>query len=255
MTPLAALSPADLALVAALIGDHPVFRVYLAAGLAAERRGARDRFALVGRERHGAALGVAFEAADVVTGIGRLAAEEETSLVASRRTELHLDAAAAERVASVFSDRVLHCKAMRYYRLDGRPDLPPDPRCRRLGRGDLDAARALFDTNYVETIFSDWMLDQPFFGLFESDELLACGGAVALADGIANIGNFLTRPDARGRGFAKAVAATLVHGLADAGANTVTLGTTDDNEPACRAYEAIGFRCFDRRAQLGLAAV
>lgn len=254
MKPLGALSRADLALLDALVGDHPVFRVYLAAGLEAERKGGGRRFGLIGRERKGAALGIAFDDLDVVTGIGRLAVEEELGLATPRRTELHLDAEAAERVASALGQRVFHSRGMRYYRLDGRPSAPPDDRCRRLDRDDLEAARSLFRAHYDETIFSDWMLDQPFFGIFEDAALVACGGVISLADGIANIGNFLTRPDARGRGLAKAVAATLADALVDAGAEVITLGTTDDNLAACRVYEAMGFHCFDRRAQLGLAA-
>jgi hypothetical protein len=37
------------------------------------------------------------------------------------------------------------------------------------------------------------------------------------------------------------------------GMSQVTLGTTEDNTAACRAYEATGFRCFDRRMQLDMA--
>jgi RimJ/RimL family protein N-acetyltransferase len=33
-----------------------------------------------------------------------------------------------------------------------------------------------------------------------------------------------------------------------------TLGTTEANLAAIRAYEAVGFRCFDARVQLNLAA-
>ena len=83
--------------------------------------------------------------------------------------------------------------------------------------------------------------------------MVACGGVIAMAGEIANVGNFLTAPYARGRGLARAVAATLVHGLADHGIATVTLGTNDDNVAAWRAYEAIGFRCFDRAVQLNLS--
>jgi ribosomal protein S18 acetylase RimI-like enzyme len=60
------------------------------------------------------------------------------------------------------------------------------------------------------------------------------------------------RDAARGHGLAKAVAATLAHRLADEGVGI--LGATDENPAACRAYEAIGFHCFDRRVQLNLGA-
>ena len=255
MRPLGALAAADLALLSTLIGDHPVFKVYLAAGLKAERRGAGDRFALIGRERKGAALCVRFDGLDVRTAVGRLAADEEIALAdTAQAAELHLEADAARRVASAVADRVGGREGLRYYRLDGRPDQAADGRCRLLGRADLAVVGSLFRAHYPAAIFSASMLDQPFLGLFNDGELLACGGVVAAAEQIANVGNFLTRPDARGRGLARAVAATLAHHLADQGMRVLTLGTTDENPAACRAYEAIGFRCFDRRVQLNLAA-
>jgi ribosomal protein S18 acetylase RimI-like enzyme len=253
--PLADLSPADVDLLGALAGDHPAFRVYLAAGLEACRRGETNRTALIGRARQGAALGIAFDGVEVRTSMGRLAPDEELTLADARSAaELHLDEGMADRLTAALGERITGRHSLRHYRLDGRPRRPPDPRCRTLGRSDLAIVAALFGAHYPAAIFSEWMLDQPFLGLFEAGDLIACGGVVALADGIANVGNFLTRPDTRGRGLAQAVAVTLAHRLADGGVATVTLGTAEENIPACRAYEAVGFRCFDRRAHLGIAA-
>jgi RimJ/RimL family protein N-acetyltransferase len=110
-----------------------------------------------------------------------------------------------------------------------------------------------FASHYPQTIFSPWMLERLFLGIVEHGELVACGGVVAAAEGISNVGNFLTALSARGRGLCRAIAATLAHHLFDQGMSRVTLGTTEDNTAACRAYEATGFRCFDRRMQLDLA--
>jgi len=53
MRPLAEIHEADLALLAELVGDHPTFRLYLAAGIDAVRAGANNRFAKIGRGREG----------------------------------------------------------------------------------------------------------------------------------------------------------------------------------------------------------
>jgi ribosomal protein S18 acetylase RimI-like enzyme len=111
---------------------------------------------------------------------------------------------------------------------------------------------AFFASHYPQTIFSPWMLERLFLGIVEHGALVACGGLVAAPESISNVGNFLTAPSARGRGLGRAVAATLTHHLFDQGMSKVTLGTTEDNTAACRAYEATGFRSFDRRMQLDL---
>ncbi|MEO8811314.1 MAG: GNAT family N-acetyltransferase, partial [Caulobacteraceae bacterium] len=189
------------------------------------------------------------------TAIGRMDPDEEVALAdVAGAAELHVECSTADRISAVLGARLRDRQGMRYYRLDGRPRMEPDRRCRTLGPADLDSVSKMFRAHYPESVFSRWMLEQPFIGLFEDDALLACGGVIAAAGGIANLGNFLVVPAARNRGLARAVAATLTHQLADHGTELSTLGTTDKNPAACRAYEAIGFRCYDRRVQLDLVA-
>jgi RimJ/RimL family protein N-acetyltransferase len=256
MTPLSSLQEADLDLLRGLVRDHPTFRVYLADGLREARRGAINRFARIGRAREGAALAIVFDGLEARTLVGRFQPDEELALAdMASRAELHLEPDAADRISARLGARLSSRRRLLYYRLDCRPGAERDGRCRRLGPEDLDEVAAFFAAHYPETVFSTWMLEQPFLGLYEGGTLVACGGVHAMADGIANLGNFLTSPSARGRGLARAVAASLAHVLADQGVGVSTLGTTDDNVAAHRAYEAIGFRCFDSRVQLNLAAV
>jgi ribosomal protein S18 acetylase RimI-like enzyme len=108
--------------------------------------------------------------------------------------------------------------------------------------------------NYPETVFSSWMLEQPFVGLYERGLLTATGGTIILNGDLrtCNIGNFLTASTARGRGLAKIVAKHLIVLLQEEGIKIFTLGTTEENIPAWRAYEAIGFRIQETRPQFDL---
>jgi ribosomal protein S18 acetylase RimI-like enzyme len=253
MRPLASLRAEELDDLRGMVSDHPMFRFYLDAGLDAVRRGEANRSAWIAASRTGAALGISFDRLEVRTLIGELALDDEIAL-AQIDGELHAEPASADRIAEALAGRVRSRQGMRFCRLDERPSLPADARCRRLGRADYDDVAPLFLTHYPDSAFSRWMLDGLFLGLFEGGKLVACGGVIAEARGTAHIGAFLTLPDVRRRGLARSVAASLARQLLEEGTRVVTLTTTDENLAACRAYEAAGFRCFDRRVQLNLSA-
>lgn len=261
MKPFATLTAAELATLAHLTSTHPVFRVYVSDARAATASGATNRSARLGYDGMGAALGIAFDGMEVRTLIGRLSPAEEVAIAdLPRPGELHVDDAVASRIArgenaigEQIRRRVTATRALKYYALAQRPPGAPDARCVPLGSAHLPMVMAFFATHYPDTIFSPWMLDRPFLGIVEQGQLVACGGVVAAAEGISNVGNFLTAPGARGRGLCRAVATTLAHLLFDQGTSQITLGTTEDNPAACRAYETTGFRCFDRRIQLDLS--
>ena len=254
MKPFASLTTDELEMLANLTCTHPVFRVYVSDARAATRDGARNRTAMLGLDGTGAALGIVFERREVRTIVGRLSATEEWAIAdLPHGGELHVDYPAARRIRDRLGRRVVDAHELQYYALAQRPACAPDPRCSRLGSKDLKMLTEFFASHYPHTIFSPWMLERLFLCIVEHGELVACGGVVAAAEGISNVGNFLTAPSARGRGLCRAIAATLAHHLFDQGMSQVTLGTTEDNTAACRAYEATGFRCFDRRMQLDLA--
>ena len=240
-------------MLASLTRTHPVFRVYVSDARATTRDGATNRTAMLGLDGAGAALGIVFERMEVRTIIGRLSPAEEWAIAdLPRAGELHVDRPVAGRIRDRLRRRVIAAHELQYYALAQRPARAPDPRCTLLGREHLQMITEFFASHYPQTIFSPWMLERPFLGIVEHGELVACGGVVAAAEGIANVGNFLTAPSARRQGLCRAVAATLAHHLFDKGMSQVTLATTGDNIAACRAYEATGFRCFDRRLQLDL---
>ncbi|HEY0330434.1 MAG TPA: GNAT family N-acetyltransferase [Rhodopseudomonas sp.] len=255
MKPFAALSGAELQMLAELTQAHPVFSVYLSDARTATRGGASNRSALLGRDGAGAALGIAFDQLEVRTIVGRLSPGEEFAIAdLPQGGELHVDRDAAARIRGRLAGRVIGVHPLQYYAIGERPAHAADPRCTPMARDDLERVGRFFASHYPETIFSPWMLDRLFLGIVENGELVACGGVVAAAEGICNIGNFLTAPRHRGRGLCRAIASSLVHRLFDQGISQVTLGTTQDNPAACRAYEASGFACFDRRLQLDVSA-
>jgi ribosomal protein S18 acetylase RimI-like enzyme len=255
MTSPADLSAKDLELLNRLVGRHPHFRLYLADGLQSARSGQTNRFVRIGQAREGAALGVAFDRLEVWTLVGRLTFSEERDLTRTQTDgELHVEPSEADRIWDFLGARGGARQGLRYYLLEDRPVMAPDLRCRLLGEADRAAITELFHAHRPTGAMSGWMLDQPFLGVFEHGILTACGGVITMADGVANIGNFITIPSERGKGLARAVAASLGHLLFDRGVQAITLTTTDENSPAWRAYEAAGFRCYDRREQLNFAA-
>jgi ribosomal protein S18 acetylase RimI-like enzyme len=87
------------------------------------------------------------------------------------------------------------------------------------------------------------MLELPFVGIREGGELVAAAGTIILSErlGGCHVGHFLTHPAHRGRGLARAAARGLLEVLAKRGIRTFMLGVTEDNLPARRVYEGLGF--------------
>jgi GNAT superfamily N-acetyltransferase len=235
---------------------RPQLLLYFEAAVRALGRGLDNRAVLIGRDARGLALSIDFDSVTVRTTAGDLDPDELREVAGVlRRAELHLEPAHLDEVFRHSRRRVEAVRRLRYYRLDSPAGLRFDPRCRRLGPEDLELVAAFFAAHYPATIFSSWMLDEPFIGLFERGALAACGGTVASEASLAacNLGNFLTHPAHRGRGLARAVAASLITELESRGFLTFTLGTFEENVPACRTYEGIGFRVSELRVQVELS--
>jgi ribosomal protein S18 acetylase RimI-like enzyme len=255
---ISTLGPAGRQGVRRILGGHAHFRLYFEAAIEAGADKESNRMVLIGADAAGLALSIDFERLTIRTTVGRLSKDELLEAVAtSRAAELHLEPAHLIPALSHLGERVVARKQLRYYRLDAPTGLTADARCRRLGPADERTLREFFKRHYPATVFSAWMLSDTFLGLFEADQLLACGGVIIRNRRLraANIGNFLTHPDHRGRGLAKAVVSALIHALEDDGLRIFLLGVTEDNLPAWRAYESVGFRAVEARPQLNVRAV
>lgn len=80
----------------------------------------------------------------------------------------------------------------------------------------------------------------PFVGIKESDEFYSVGGFHLYDAGLVEIGNIVTRPDQRGRGFGKIITSKLTQ-MGKEMAADVYLGVFADNAPALRVYEKLGY--------------
>jgi ribosomal protein S18 acetylase RimI-like enzyme len=117
---------------------------------------------------------------------------------------------------------------------------------KRLRQLDVAALRRLYadgeTTGESPDFFYDSMVPHGvFFGVYEGPELVAAAGTHLFApeEGAAAIGNVYVRRDRRGRGLGRAVTAAVLHRLRHL--EVVGLNVREDNIPAIRVYESLGF--------------
>jgi GNAT superfamily N-acetyltransferase len=133
----------------------------------------------------------------------------------------------------------------------GRP-LPavPTNRARRLLPSDLPALTALAE-RHPDALTTPYLkadlARESVFGAFDWGRLGAVARAQVALPGTWVIGGVFTVPDLRGRHLATDVTQTAARAALEAGARP-TLYVRDDNAPARRIYEKLGFQPFDRRA-------
>ena len=91
---------------------------------------------------------------------------------------------------------------------------------------------------------TEQVTDGPFFGVRQAGRIVAGGGTHAMAAryGIAAIGNILTHPAARGRGYASAITSAITASLIDDGCGTVILNVVAANSVARRLYQRLGYQ-------------
>jgi ribosomal protein S18 acetylase RimI-like enzyme len=85
-----------------------------------------------------------------------------------------------------------------------------------------------------------------FYGVWEGGVLVATAGTHvwSVAEGVAAVGNVFTQPECRGRGYATWCTGAVARDALAAGLDAVVLNVRDDNAPAIRVYEKLGFRCY-----------
>jgi predicted GNAT family acetyltransferase len=95
-----------------------------------------------------------------------------------------------------------------------------------------------------DRFFEPYMLEiGPYVAIRERGRIIAAGGVhvVSRTYGVAAIGNIATRPDRRGRGYGRAIAARLCQVLLDQ-VPLIGLNVHVQNAVAIRCYERLGFR-------------
>lgn len=122
---------------------------------------------------------------------------------------------------------------------------PPEHReaVERLSLDDLPALLDLYAGYNGNAFNPDQLRSGPFHGVRQGGALLAVGGIHALSarHRIGAVGNFFTRPEARGRGYGTAIAGAVVRELLAGPCQDVILNVAADNAVARRLYHRLGF--------------
>jgi GNAT superfamily N-acetyltransferase len=254
LRPLSALSAEERDWIVRFLGTDGVLPLYFDTAVEDLARGVDNRLVLIGRERQGLILGIAFAGLEAFTIIGTLGdAELRTTYTRPMPGELHVTAALADRLRPHLRDRLVAELAMRTETCTiGACNA--DPSCQVMTPADAARLTAFYDRYNPRHVFSPWMLEHPFIAVVEQGEILAGAGVLALSRrlGWALIGNFLTRPDQRGRGLARRVGESLLAALQRNGIGHAALVTTDDNAPARSVYRDLGFALGEARVELDL---
>ncbi|MBT9558439.1 MAG: GNAT family N-acetyltransferase [Myxococcales bacterium] len=121
--------------------------------------------------------------------------------------------------------------------------LVPDPASVvRVGHGDTADLVALYRF-YPDNFFEPYQLESGFYyGYRAAGHLISVAGihVVSVEDDIAAIGNVVTHPEHRGRGYSRMCTTRLLEDLFTH-VSTVALNVTRENVGARRIYEQLGF--------------
>ncbi|MCA9517655.1 MAG: GNAT family N-acetyltransferase [Myxococcales bacterium] len=121
---------------------------------------------------------------------------------------------------------------------------PGGPEVVQLGHRDTGEIMELYQ-HYPDSFFEPSQLSTGHYYGVRVDGRLASVAGVHICnrvDRIAALGNIVTRPDMRGRGFSTACTGHLCERLVDDGFALLALNVERKNESAVRVYEKLGFR-------------
>jgi GNAT superfamily N-acetyltransferase len=111
---------------------------------------------------------------------------------------------------------------------------------RRLTTSDVPAMVALAELTEPGPFRQRTIELGAFFGIFESGRLLAMAGQRLHLPQFVEVSAVCTHPDARGRGYARMLIATVVDDIHERG-KTPFLHSFADNHSAIRVYQSLGF--------------
>ena len=120
---------------------------------------------------------------------------------------------------------------------------PVKGRCVRLTVEHSGQIEALFAQGEGFAFHPAQLEQGVFFGLLLQDQLVAIAGThlVSPTNRVAAVGNVLTHPRHRGKGYGKATTSAVVVELIERGIRDVVLNVAQDNTPAIHIYQKLGF--------------
>ena len=113
----------------------------------------------------------------------------------------------------------------------------------RLHQSDLRDLNALYAWG-GPGFFALYQLEQGiYYGAMADGKLISAAGTHVVAPeyGIAAVGNVYTHPEYRGRGYATACTGAVTADLLEMGCQSVVLNVWQENTPALRAYQRLGY--------------
>ena len=119
------------------------------------------------------------------------------------------------------------------------------PPVRRLHGRDAGIINALYATDGAPSRYSPDQIDRSiYYGIYEDRRLVSIAGThlVSPEAAVGIVGNVLTHPNYRGRGYAERVTSRVTEALFEAGCSVVALTADPANTPAVQAYERLGYR-------------
>ena len=142
----------------------------------------------------------------------------------------------------------------RHYRLDPGPQMvrmavtrerfrpADDPGVERLSPGDAPELNRLYRLGFGAWLPGQSIAEGVYYGLRIRGRIVAAAGThiVSRDSRLAVVGNVLTAPEYRGRGYAKAVTGAVTAELLGF-CDDVVLNVRSDNPPALNAYRRLGY--------------
>ena len=125
--------------------------------------------------------------------------------------------------------------------VDRLADAPPDPRIVPLTTDDAPAMLALATLTRPGPFAARTHLLGDFVGIKDHDVLVAMAGERMKHAGCTEVSGVCTRPDARGRGYARSLSAHIARRIIERG-EVPYLHAYATNTAAIQLYESLGFR-------------
>jgi ribosomal protein S18 acetylase RimI-like enzyme len=127
--------------------------------------------------------------------------------------------------------------------VDGRTFRPADdPGIERLGAMDAGELNRLYRLGFGSWLPPSAIHEGVYYGIRVNGRLVAAAGTHVIGRGarIAVVGNVLTQPEFRGRGYAQATTGAVTAHLLEF-CDHVVLNVRADNPPALNAYQRLGY--------------
>jgi GNAT superfamily N-acetyltransferase len=109
---------------------------------------------------------------------------------------------------------------------------------------DIDELTRLYALGGGDAFTRSQLSSGVFYGLRKNDRIIAAAGThvVSIEQSVAAVGNVMTHPDYRHRGYASIATSAVCAELIRRGIRTIALNVSQSNPAAIRVYEKLGFK-------------